>query len=419
MYITQKNVLTWKLPSQVTQSEREKWNTLLAGKKVISLMSYRNHLLKKYKLPVERSDLQKQLGIIVKEEKQLEHELDLEFKEFTPKGTVVRFTKNPRLTIQLIQAYKRKLMVDSLDITQLNKNKVIEVLEMLDINDAMYKNPIVQRKLIGLLTQFLPPGYKFTDFNAFYYNRSIEIIAGYLQRPPNLLEKLTFKLTFVPGENKTIVDFYGHDLFDVLYRSNSPSDFYTKSIQNNYNVLHAKSQIIQDPEYRRLKVLFNPYTGLFGREAANGFLFDVEKLAKGNDNLPLEDYTHLQYKDERTGQYRFKKIKVPIPGKFPFIKVPVPTTKKTEEYIWLPVKESLVKMYPANYDSCERFTNEGECNTGIGLGNRPCSYNRKTRKCEVRGQYSITQGQYNISPSNQLALQFGKRKKKKKGGNLK
>ena len=394
--IAQKDILTWIPPLKILSREREKWKIFLKNGKLNELIGYRNFLLQKYSLPEDLRLLELKEKVLKLNKKcdNLKTQLikinqkEEENQQFStidiikPTFNQITFTRNKSLIKEVIQAYKRKLITDSVHISQDYKNRLNDLMELVDLNNISNRNVIIQRKIFADITRLLPPGYIFEDLNKFYYTRSIEGIAAYAKIPPNMLEKLTFKFKFTPGENKTIIGFYGEDLINKLYHTTSPDNFYSKSVHKNYFELNKKSQIAPVLEYRRLRVLYDPYTGKFGHEAFNGYLFDVEKLSMGNDGKPLEDFTHYESIDPRTNEMKYKTVKVPVPGKVPFIKVPILTNKKGEQkYVWIRVEQSKPKMYTSTYDSCNRYTSEKECNSGKGIGNSNCLYNKLNSTC--------------------------------------
>jgi hypothetical protein len=48
-------------------------------------------------------------------------------------------------------------------------------------SELQLRNNLTIRKLFAEITNVLPPGYIFEDFNRYYYTRSIELIARYLR----------------------------------------------------------------------------------------------------------------------------------------------------------------------------------------------------------------------------------------------
>ena len=402
--IIEKDVVSWILPVKIINDERKKWELLLKKNKIVDLINYRKELLRKYSLPNDSRiiELKKKINHSIEKYDNLTKELidknenEVKFNILNYPVTVqkeIKITRKPSLVKEVIQAYKRNLMIVSLNISQSYKNKLINLLELIDFNDIPNKrNFLLQKKLFTEVTRLLPTGYIFENFNKFYYNKSIEDIASYLHVPPNKLDKINCKFSFTPGENKLIKDFYGYDLINKLYRNKTPEDYYNFQTQKDFFELNKKSQIVHEPVYRRLRVLYDPYTGKFGNDALNGYLFDVEKLAMGQDGKPLEDFTIYESIDPRTNQMIYEKVKIPVPGKIPFIKVPILTNKKDNSYIWVSAKPTAVKMYTNDYDSCSRF-NKFDCNKGKGIGNSNCIYDTVSKKCKAN--YNLSFGKLN------------------------
>ena len=381
--IIEKDILTWKCPLRVVKNDKQQWELLLKTKNLNELIKYRKKLLKKYDLPEDERLVEIKERLLVAHEKynNLKKYL-IKLKENQehviipveyPKVSYpeITFTKSDILINELIQCLKRRLMIDSLSIPQPSKNKLINILELMDLNDLLHKNVILQRKLLVDINNILPSGYNFFDFNNYYYTTSQNLIKPYI-------DGNTIKFKYTAGK---LLDFYGDDIFNKLYNSKTPEDMYTKFIRKEYTILNNNSKIKQVPEYRRLRVLYNPYNGTFGSQAQDGYLFDVEKLSIGNDGKPLEDIILNESIDPRTNQMVYKRVKLPVPGKIPFIKVPVLSNRK-DTFTWIRVGPEYTKMYADNHDSCSRFNNkETECNQARGLGNNPCLYNTSTKKC--------------------------------------
>jgi hypothetical protein len=290
-----------------------------------------------------------------------------------PNTSVISFNTNAKLLNEAVQVLKRKLMVDSLPILHEQKNKLIHFLEILDINDLLNKNVRLQNKIVPLIMPLLPSGYFIDDFNNHYYNVSNQIINNFVNN---------FKVTYT----EDIPDYYNHFILDKLFRSKSPVDFYSKEIQRKYYRLLEESTTKPVPEYRRLKILYNPYTGQFGDPT--GYLFEVEKLQSQANGQPVMEEEPITQIDPRTGQIKYSTHKVTIPGRDSFIKVPILTNKKDVfNYQWIKLPAGKVAhMYTTNYDSCDRFTNSQDCNSGKGMSNSKCVYSN--RKC--KSEYNLT-----------------------------
>ena len=382
--IFQKDVLTWNPP---TVSEKREWGILKSNLKkmgnedIAPLINFRTKVLYKYSLPDDQrikeinnkiASTNKRLKILKKELKEIKtNKEDVSFydnPEINYKNKInksITFKVKKELLNEVIQAYKRKSMVDAIKI-KTHINKVIVILELLDLNNALNQDPIVQKRL---LTELAILGFNnYLQINNYYYNLSFKKTGN----PESI--------TFIPGQSD-LVDFYGTDLNFKLYNSNSVEDFYDKNILKNYNLILPKKQI--EPEHRKLKILYNPYTGQYGDQT--GYLFDVYKLDKDlSTGLPLIDTEPTQTIDPRTNQIKYSKIRVEKPGKFNFIKLPIQTNKKEIfNYKWIEVPLEKTKMYTSYYDSCSRFTNESDCNKGKGIGNSKCVYDNIQKVCKA------------------------------------
>jgi len=304
-----------------------------------------------------------------------------------PVSKLHSFTSRAELLNEVVQAYKRKFMIDSLPIPNSYKNKIINYLELLDINDILQRNKRIQSKIIPLIEQLLPVQIiqefnTFNNFNNYYYKKSNKKINEFV-------ENFNVKYTH------DIKDYYENGLFKILEHAKNPINFYTPTTQKNYYNMLEEVKIQPLPEYRRLRILYNPYTGIFGDPT--GYLFDVEKLQSQGNGEPVMEQEPVTQIDPRTGQIKYSSHKVPIPGRDSFIKVPVLTSKKDIfDYQWIKVPHGKVAhMYLQNYDSCQQYTKE-TCNSKRGLGNSKCVY--INNKCTA---------EYNVHVPN-----FGKSKNK-------
>ena len=314
---------------------------------------------------------------------------------------------------EVIQAYKRRLMIYEAGLDYSNGNKLNEILEMLDLNDLLAKDPKLQYKLI-VDFNVLMPNVDFSHYNAFYYNKSIVDISFYVEVPPGQLV-INFPKEYYPDRNKSIISFYGQDLFELLYSTEDPVKFYPL-----HSVRLLNKWINQPPpesrEIRTLKILYDPYTGGYGDAAVNGYLFDVHKLDKDfTTGLPLYDIVPVSSIDPRTNSLTFKKEKVEKTGRFNFIKLPVQTNKQgVFNYKWIEVPLAQTKMYLTNFDSCSRFKTKGECH-GPGMGNSTCEFNNTEGVCKANYSKSWTNGaSRNVDRANGtqgLLTNFGKRLK--------
>jgi len=437
------NILEWKVPIQAMSHEKEFWKRLvqkyneefgkltfkLTVKGLQPLLDYRKLLIKKYKLPDDERLIhlnkkiqhsKKRIKFLTKRLIQLRKKQE-EFN-FIPvdlppfQRDEITINSNVNILNEATQAVKRKLMIDSLTKESYEtKNKVLPLLELLDINDAVNKDPIIQRKLAGIIVQLLPNGYIFTDFNNYYYNEANKIINGYLNKYNS--DNNTGQISFVPGQG--ITDYYGYFIFDKVYLAKQPIDFYSKEIQNKFFKLVEESTIKKEPEYKRLKILYNPYTGVFSDPT--GYLFDVEKLRSKGDNQPLLEEEPFTQINARTGEIEHGTHLVPIPGNDSFIKVPILTNKRgVFNYQWIKVPSGKVpQMYLSTADTCNRFRSIIDCNSGKGLGNTSCYYDKKNKICKadyqgVHQKFKDVDNMEYYSEQAGFDLQFGKRKVKVK-----
>jgi len=315
--------------------------------------------------------LEKQLVVLRKKEEEFEFVIPSEPIQIKKETNIKLFESKSELINEAVQAIKRKLMIQSLNAPEQNEknNFLIHLFELLDINDALYKNTVVQNKLAANIVQLLPDKYVFTDFNNYYYQIANQMINSFIT---NGMIK----------HSDDLLDYYGNSVLDTLYKSKEPVDFYKKTIQNKYYKMIDESKIKKEPVYRKLQILYNPYTGSFGDQT--GYLFSVEKLqSQGNGQPVLEEEPFTQI-DPRTGQIKYSKHNVPIPGRDSFIKVPILTNKKDVyqyEYIKIPPGK-VAHMYKLDHDSCNRFTNERDCTSGRGLTNSKCYYIKGICKAE-------------------------------------
>jgi hypothetical protein len=389
MKIVENDILNWKCPRKVLTREREKWESVLQQGKLNEIVKFRKYLLNKYNLPEDYRliDLKdklrstkkkysnlKKFNLILQEKEKQKYE---DILTVYPKTiyTPITFERDNVMINELIQLYKRRLMIDSLDLPEPDKIKLIDLIELVDINDLIAKNHLLQKRLLVDITNLLPSGYNYFDFNKYYYTASLEAIKPYLNENTIIFTR----------DQSGLIDYYGNDIFYKVYNSATPEDIYKDSIQKEYYRLNSKTKIEVEPEYRRLRILYNPYTGKFGKEAYDGYVFEVEKLRKGQNGQPIEDFVMHESIDPRTNQMVYKRIKVPIQGNDPFIKIPILTSKKDEQkFTWVSVKKEQTVMLTGNYDSCSRNDNkETECNSSKGLGNSACVYNQQSKKCKA------------------------------------
>ena len=284
---------------------------------------------------------------------------------------------NETLVYQLIQLYKRKIFIDDYGLSQISKNKLIEIIEIIDLNNLNYNLGIINKYIYEKIKYL-----KFTEFNGNYEEnnekyllKSIIDISNFLG-VGNSFEQIVKYFPRNYQNQKKLLDFYGEDIFLKLYKNIDPLKFYTETIRRYYNKLVINNSPKNNQEITKLQILFNPNNGQFGKNAYDGYLFDVYMLDKDPfTKLPIVLYTHTEIK-EPDGQVKYKKVSVEKSGKFPFIKIPRRTNKPNEIiYNWIEVPIGFPQMYKVDYDSCSRFKKDSDCNGQRGLANSPCFYN--------------------------------------------
>ena len=157
---------------------------------------------------------------------------------------------------EVVQAYKRKLMIDSLQIPYESKNKLIGLLEIMDMNNLLNKSAKVQTKIAPTIVQLLPYGYIFIEFNNYYYNESFKKIDSMFEKLPNG--------RYTIHSSQKIPDYYGNNLLEVILRTRDPINFYPPTIQKEYNKLLESVKPKPKQEFKTLRIFYNPYTGTFG-----------------------------------------------------------------------------------------------------------------------------------------------------------
>jgi hypothetical protein len=200
----------------------------------------------------------------------------------------------------------------------------------------------------------------------------------------NTLQERTSIITKKWPKNYTpqseIKDFWGHDLFGRLYNSRSPLDFYESMVIRNYNNLIKQFTPPGAVVFRRPAILFNEKNGKFGNDAYDGRVFEVQMLDKDfATQQPIVQTKIINEKDPRTGLWIPVNVKTEKRGHYPFILRHVGTNQVGEsKEIWMEVPKGAVKMYTVDYDSCNRFTKQGEC-SGPGMNGLECRWLNK--KC--------------------------------------
>ena len=299
------------------------------------------------------------------------------------------------LIFELIQSYKRKLMAAA---ALKNPNKLIELMEFLDLNKLNYTegyiSEFVFNKLIKQFTleinQLIPMEIK--AFNTMYFKQAINVMLDLfnLKSASDNLDTLTQKIELLVENwpknyvSSGITDFYENDLFLKLLNISDPIDFYDQKFVRLYNHVVSINTPPKEEIYKRPQVLYNPETNEWGNNAFNGTLYDVHKLDRNpSTKKPIDMIKTVMEKEPRTGMYVPVQITVQLKGKYPFIRVELRTTKEGQFITeWREAPLSAVKMYPMRYDSCSRFTKEPDCNTGVGLKNKNCVFDYEEKICK-------------------------------------
>ena len=197
---------------------------------------------------------------------------------------------NENMIKEVVQAYKRKLLTDTLQ-SQPSKNKLIELLELHDLNE-LYKNTIIdgipmleqtlyiliEKKLKVSITQIIP------DIIGKFYKTSLNEMLTFFNLNldlPTLTDKLKELKSNWPKEYtiSPFIDFYGEDIFLKLLESVDNLMFYDSKLIRIFNKLVKDTTPPGKSLFRKPGVLFNETTGKFGtEEAGNGKLFFVDFL---------------------------------------------------------------------------------------------------------------------------------------------
>ena len=307
-------------------------------------------------------------------------------------------TLNENMIKEVVQAYKRKLLTDTLQ-SQPAKNKLIELLELHDLN-KLYKNTIIdgmpmldqslyiliEKKLKVSITQIIP------DILSKFYKTSLNEMLTFFKLNvdlPTLTDKLKELKSNWPKEYtiSPFIDFYGQDTFLTLLESVDNLMFYDSKLIRNFNKLVKDTTPPGKSLFRKPGVLFNETTGKFGtEEAGNGKLFFVDFLDKdGFTGQPLNQYKVEMEKDPRTGLFIPVNRITQKRGKYPFILRELGTKQVNETFkIWTEVPQGSVKYYTLDYDSCSRFTEPISCNQGKGINNKDCLYDPVKKLCKIK-----------------------------------
>ena len=400
-------VLNWSPPrSVVSNDEFNKWNELLKTSDLIKLNKYKDFLMNKYEVVIN-SDI----GNIQKEINKTERNINNIQKErlkkviyaynvFSKFKKLVNKPKEPtssvenietytqisnRLIYELLQAYKRKEIFDSTK----NKN-LLNIIELYDLNELKY--------FLGEVEQLDYTNIRNKLYNSIikinsnievlnnYYHEALKKLLNVLNIKGNSFEELVANWPKKYPGNLGITDIYGKDLLYFVLR-NIPINFYDQFNKRSYSELINSVKIIPKEDYKVEMVLYNPDTGEIGRDIYNGYLFKVFRLEKDfNTGLPVIIRAVKEQFNERNGKITIVPVQYEQPGKQCFIKVPILNPiDPNDTFRWKEVKCGLVGMYPLNYDSCNRFINEDDCNKpeSRGIGRSKCFYDSQNKICKA------------------------------------
>ena len=265
------------------------------------------------------------------------------------------------------------------------RGKLITILEMYDLNEYYYSVGQISMELYQKIKKML-----IADTLEYINLQSINI--PFLKKAmdyfdtteTNTLKERLAIITKKWPENyipqSKVVDFWGSDLFGILYNSKNPLDFYQYMVVKNYNNLVKELTPRGLAPFRKRSILFNEKTGKFGNEAFDGRLFEVQMLDKDfATQQPFLQTKIINEKDPRTGLWIPVNVKIEKRGPYPFILRKVGTNQVGESMdVWMEVPAGSVKMYTLDYDSCNRFTKQAEC-SGSGMNGLDCKWVNK--KC--------------------------------------
>ena len=264
------------------------------------------------------------------------------------------------------------------------RGKLITLLETYDLNDYFYSLAHISLELYQKIKRIL-----ITDINEYINFEAINIFLKKAMNYFDTTETNTLKerlaiitqkwpKNYIP--QSTVVDFWGRDLFGLLYNSKYPLDFYQTMVVKNYEKLVKDLTPKGITLFRKRGILFNERTGKFGEQAFDGRLFEVQMLDKDfATQLPIIQTKIITEKDPRTGLWIPVNVKTEKRGPYPFILRHIGTNQVGESMeVWMEVQQGSVKMYTPDYDTCSRFTKSEDC-SGPGMNDLECKW--VNRKC--------------------------------------
>jgi hypothetical protein len=430
-------IVNWVPPSNLSTGEINEWkdlqkqildqiktdnvsiitNELRLLKMYKPLLTFKQNMLKKYRIEVVDPKIGEVVSKINKTQKELDQlrnarlkiidKLNQEYlKNFSESvytetsegqkqiGTIYSSAdktiddKAKTLLMELIKRHKRELMVSSVELDNVQKNKLDAIVSIMDFNDLMfpsvypeqfrrikYKSDVDFYTIVG-------KKYSFEQLNDYYMNLSMKQLleAFGFESQGSFPADYEFLLANYPSEY-TPMNTSLDESIQILSKTHDPLKFYHEQVYKKYQELLRQFAPEEQKKLTKYQVIYNPNTGKFGvNEAYDGYMFDVSMLAKDmGTQKPIETTTYVFEKNDRTGNFEEIPVVVQFPGKYSFIKIPIKSGKSNEiVYEWLEVPRAAVNLYPIDYDSCSRFKKQDDCK-GVGLGGYPCEF--KNDRC--------------------------------------
>jgi len=317
------------------------------------------------------------------------------------------------LVTQIIQGYKRRLIMKDL---KLNQN-LISTLELYDFNELQNKLYFNGNNIV--YSNIQEPGFlKILNTQVYEKNKKSlladiklnnEIIQKYFKQSLNTLieflgissetntlsEQIDLIVKNWPKEyspQNVFVDYYGNDLFLKMYNTKDPVDFYDPMILKSYDALLKKNAIPGIEPVRIPRILYKEVGDKVVFGSPDGTMYDVLFLDKDyskNPPEPLNQYKVIMEKDPRTKSWIAVNKIVKKRGPFPFILRHIGTNQIGEsKEVWTEVPLRSVKMYALDYDSCSRFRNENDC-SGAGINNSTCEWKNKSCRANYNLPFSF------------------------------
>lgn len=371
------------------------------------LNKYKNKLMKKYRVKIN-SSINNIQSDISKTEKYIEtlqkaridrrylnvYRKDLMQKYFREKKVKQRSTTKPQRKykslnyeniLQVVYSLRRKLIIDYFQ----DRNKVIDLLEIIDLNELALKYNNLSRDTYERIKRNMLVRMEPVDFIGFF-NQAVQLISEKLNitlsKSGDVIQQLlkNWPKEYIP--QRELLDYYGEDVFLKLLNASSPYDFYDSKFRRTYDQLVTENTRKPPEVLTKLMVIYNPNTKKFGKEeAADGYFFDVYRLEENpSTHVPIVIDSMTNVFNPRLGIDQMVPVKTEKPGKTYFFKLPIINPNDpTDTFRWIKAKANVVGMYPLDYDTCTRFKDQENCNKGVGLGGEKCKYDLSDKKCKV------------------------------------